>query len=554
MSSKTIQNEVIHIYACKLREKLTNQLKANSLPFTIIADEVTDYHANQEILSVCVRFVDLTCPQKPKIKECLINLVNIERANASTISQKILESISHPSVSLNARNIRGQAYDGAAVMSSKIAGVQAKIKEVSPLALYTHCFAHSLNLSIAASCKVQEVRNLIGLINESYLFVNNSPKRQRFFERALSVYLPASAHSKLSGLCKTRWVERHTCFEIFLEMYVCFVTFLDAIVTPSDYQNLLLEDETWNWDRETKVKAQGLKSSLSSFQSIAVFIITKNVLDEVKPLASKFQKRDQDVSEAYKMVDSSIQNIRSTRDNIDEVFTSWYNSEILPLADNVGVSESVPRKTSLQRNRTNTPSDSPLEHYKRAIAIPLLDSLLLQMKDRFCEDQNYVKQLLYLVPSVMTSFQESVDLQFVLEDLLHWESDLPFPASLGNELRRWNVLWHGKKQELDSGHSDTPLPDNLLQALGTCDKDSFPNIHCLLVIACTLPISSPEAERSFSLLRRIKTYLRSTMSEERLSDLSVIAMHYGERVSADEVCQAFVQTHPRRLFDSSLFQ
>ena len=99
-----------------------------------------------------------------------------------------------------------------------------------------------------------------------------------------------------------------------------------------------------------------------------------------------------------------------------------------------------------------------------------------------------------------------------------------------NVVERWNVLWRGTKQELDSGHSDTSLPDNLLQALGTCDKDSFPNIHCLLVIACTLPISSAEAERSFSLLRKIKSYLRSTMSEECLSDLSVIAMHYGERV------------------------
>jgi hypothetical protein len=39
-------------------------------------------------------------------------------------------------------------------------------------------------------------------------------------------------------------------------MYECFFTFLDAIVTPGDYQNLLLDDETWNWDRETVAKAQ----------------------------------------------------------------------------------------------------------------------------------------------------------------------------------------------------------------------------------------------------------------------------------------------------------
>ena len=78
-------------------------------------------------------------------------------------------------------------------------------------------------------------------------------------------------------------------------MCVCFVTFLDAIITPSDYPDLLQDGESWNWDRETKTKAQGLKSSLSSFQTIAVFITTKNILDEVRSLASKLQKRDKDV-------------------------------------------------------------------------------------------------------------------------------------------------------------------------------------------------------------------------------------------------------------------
>ena len=56
-------------------------------------------------------------------------------------------------------------------MSSGKEGVQAKIKEISLLALFTHCFAYCLNLSIAASCKLSEVRNLIGLINEAYLFL-----------------------------------------------------------------------------------------------------------------------------------------------------------------------------------------------------------------------------------------------------------------------------------------------------------------------------------------------------------------------------------------------
>ena len=104
----------------------------------------------------------------------------------------------------------------------------------------------------------------------------------------------------------------------------------------------------------------------------------------------------------------------------------------------------------------------------------------------------------------------------------------------------------GKEDEVD-------IPNNLLSVLGSCDVNSCPNLHCLLVIACTLPVTSVEAERSFSLLQRMKTYTRSTLAEGHLSDLAVIAMHYIERIPVDEVFHTFVQSHPRRLFQASLF-
>ena len=170
-----------NVYASKIKERLTAELRTKDLPFTIMANESTDPHSNQEILSLCLRFVDQSSPNDPHVKECLINFMHLERTNATMISRKILESLSDPSISLDPSKIRGQAYDGASVMSSGKKGVQAKIKEIRPLALFTHCCAHRLNLSIAASCKPSEVRNLIDLINEAYLFLNNSPKRQQLF-------------------------------------------------------------------------------------------------------------------------------------------------------------------------------------------------------------------------------------------------------------------------------------------------------------------------------------------------------------------------------------
>ena len=226
------------MYASKIKERLTAELRTKDLPFTIIADESTDPNSNQEILSSCLRFVDQSSPNDPHVKECLINFMHLERTNATMISRKILESLSDPSISLDPSNIRGQAYDGASVMRSGKEGVQAKIKEINPLALFTHCYAHCLNLSIAASCKLSEVRNLIGLINEAYLFLNNSPKRQQLFVLTLKEYLPENSHSKLPGICKTRWVERHTCLDLLLEMYELLVTFLNAVISPHEYPNL----------------------------------------------------------------------------------------------------------------------------------------------------------------------------------------------------------------------------------------------------------------------------------------------------------------------------
>ena len=215
------------VYASKIKERLTAKLRTKDLPFTIIADESTDPHSNQDILSLCLRFVDQSSPNDPHVKECLINFMLLERTNTTMISRKILESLSDPSISLDPSNIRRQAYDGASVMSNGKEGVQAKIKEISPLALFTHCYAHCLNLSIPASCKLSEVQNLVGQINEAYLLLT------------LKEYLPENSHSKPPGLCKTRWVERHTFLDLFLEMYELLFTFLDAFISPHEYPNLI---------------------------------------------------------------------------------------------------------------------------------------------------------------------------------------------------------------------------------------------------------------------------------------------------------------------------
>lgn len=55
-------------------------------------------------------------------------------------------------------------------------------------------------------------------------------------------------------------------------------------------------------------------------------------------------------------------------------------------------------------------------------------------------------------------------------------------------------------------------------------EDAFPELLKLAYLVVTIPATSSSAERAFSSLKRIHTYLRNTQGQERLSDLSMIAI------------------------------
>ena len=67
-----------------------------------------------------------------------------------------------------------------------------------------------------------------------------------------------------------------------------------------------------------------------------------------------------------------------------------------------------------------------------------------------------------------------------------------------------------------------------------------------------MPATNATSERSFSALRRVKSYLRSTMGEERLSNLLMLHVHKDLTDSLDllEVANSFVSDseHRRRIF------
>ncbi|XP_039620644.1 uncharacterized protein LOC120536387 [Polypterus senegalus] len=84
------------------------------------------------------------------------------------------------------------------------------------------------------------------------------------------------------------------------------------------------------------------------------------------------------------------------------------------------------------------------------------------------------------------------------------------------------------------------------------DKDLseiYPNFWTALRIALPLPVTVAQAERSFSKLKLIKTYLRSNMSQERLTGLAVISINHsvGEHISYDAIIDDFASRKARNV-------
>ena len=117
---------------------------------------------------------------------------------------------------------------------------------------------------------------------------------------------------------------------------------------------------------------------------------------------------------------------------------------------------------------------------------------------------------------------------------------MPSVKSFDVELDLWQTKWSSDSEQ--AKELDTPE-----KVLPSADPDYYPNIRTLIVILTTLPITSCECERSISMLRLVKTALRSTMTETRLNGLAMLQYHRDILLTADEVVQEFVRRHPRRL-------
>ena len=79
----------------------------------------------------------------------------------------------------------------------------------------------------------------------------------------------------------------------------------------------------------------------------------------------------------------------------------------------------------------------------------------------------------------------------------------------------------------------------------SCNSDVYPSISVLLEIGSILPVSTATVERSFSTLRRLKTYLRNSISEDRLNGLALMSVYSEMIIDIHSVINRFASSITR---------
>lgn len=141
---------MLDILSTELRHLICNNIRSSSF-FSVILDSTQDI-TKQDQVSLVIRYTTLDFEKKQiQIKESFLGFYLLSHHGAANYVELLQNTLMK--LDLNIMKCRGQGYDGAAVMSGSITGVQKRICDIVPNATFVHCCSHNINLVLCDAAK-----------------------------------------------------------------------------------------------------------------------------------------------------------------------------------------------------------------------------------------------------------------------------------------------------------------------------------------------------------------------------------------------------------------
>ena len=513
----SLQNDILDIMKEMILQQIREEL-GKAQYFTVLSDESKDRSKKEQVV-VAVRY----CYENA-IHEEFVGITKAQSLDADGLTDTIIERLKR--INADMKSCVGQGYDGASVVSGHLNGVRKKLpqKTGAEMAYYVHCFCHRLNLVVVDVVKsIKCVADMISLFRGLHSFVSSSTVHARWVEIQEVHKLKVMEIGRVS---ETRWSCQAKQFNAFWERLEILVEVLQEVM-----------NEDPNAGRRTEATGYFLQIDR---QFVRYLYAIRHLLNKAKFASDMLQTPSNDLTAAIELIQTLKDEVAECRKR-GKIQEFWDTAE--EVADKLDLRQQArhPRKrktpASFQDFAVEVSVEpltaSGFEGFLQNI-YEIADKTLAELSRRFDENNIAIMQGITALAPGSSSYLDSTK---IINFGLLFQSNT---SALESEICTFKHMV-GRTDQKD--HPSTLLQ---LEAYTKKLKAAFFELYRLVSIACTLPVSSAECERSFSSMRLIKNDLRSLMKDERLDSLMMLGIHRarGNTLDMDSVVSMFKAKFP----------
>lgn len=275
------------------------------------------------------------------------------------------------------------------------------------------------------------------------------------------------------------------------------------------------------------------------------------ILENIQIASKTLQRADTSLDDASILLQRSLKTMTDLRGEFDEVVRQAKEMAVLWDID-PSMSNKRPRKVKTFFDELSNDcviSDS-LQRFKVKVFYGAIDILIVQLTERF-QSMFYLSEIFsFLRPNNLVKMSDEQLVQSASKFCDKYDVDVT--SSLVTEVKCFrNTMMdeiRNRKIETVKELANYFLLENKLVA------SSLPDLCTAFLMFLTLPVTVASNERSFSKLKLIKNYLRSSMSNSRLSGLAVLSIEQERARSLDlnSLVSKFVEVKNRRGWSTTI--
>lgn len=488
--SPAIQNEIIHLIAIKVLTCIAADCQGKL--FSILCDEVSD-RSNNELLSIVICYIVIDNNQV-LVKDCLIGLIQVDDAKASSICDVIVQKLSSSNISIDL--LIAQCFDDASNMSGCYNGVQARLEAICPREpLFIHCWVHVLNLILQDVVKsVSLCSRTFNLLQKLYTTIEGSAQ---YMSSIADMHLDDGLQI-LQSLCSTRWAARCTNLRIVDR---CLPVFIAANAASVALQGADID----------------LSAAVTAVESPKGFV--------------KHLRRDGEFEQMYSASENKCSTLGIDYSCSDRATGKRRKISLLAALIGSMVLDSFVTKSSDAIKQHLSQAEQLKNEMNLDFYLPVLDTLIMSLNTRFNDESvamiNNISAILTATPDdeqFSNAIKSLGNIARVDSDVCLAEGKLLFQHDMYNKSA-------GKCTLRDLANTMITQQHNV----------AYSNFFNLILFLLTLPVTSASCERAHSKVDLVKSSIRASMTSNRLEDLVLISCEKGivDKINLSAVVDRF---------------